>query len=94
MLKQVLPIGTIVLLKDAEKRLMVVGYQQKKNHEATQVYDYIGCVYPEGYVGPKEMILFNHDDIEYTFALGFQNEEQTAFRKHLEAELDRMNLRK
>ena len=37
---RVLPIGTVVLLQNAEKRLMIVGYQRKKAQDDGKVYDY------------------------------------------------------
>ena len=94
MLEQVLPIGTVVVLKGANKRIMIFGYQKSPNESLDKIYDYIGCSYPEGFIGAEYMFMFDHSDIEHIFALGLQNEEQINFRKDLENELDRMNLRK
>ena len=93
MLEQVLPIGTVVLLKGGIKRLIILGYQQK-NEATEKTYDYTGCTYPEGFIGAEHMVMFNHSDISHIFALGLQNEEQIQFRMDLEKELDRLNLRK
>ena len=94
MLEQVLPVGTVVLLTGETKRLMILGYQQRTVKEPDRVYDYIGCTYPEGFLGVEEMLAFNHSDIAHIFALGLQNEEQIAFRAELEQQLDKQNLRK
>lgn len=94
MLEQVLPVGTVVLLTGAMKRLMILGYQQSMEKEPGKVYDYIGCTYPEGFLGTDTMIAFDHSDIERIYALGLQNEEQIAFRADLEQQLDKQNLRK
>lgn len=94
MLEQVLPVGTIVLLKGAVKRLMVLGYQYSPTGSREKVYDYIGCTYPEGFIGADQMFMFDHSEIEHIFALGLQNEEQIEFRKDLEADLDKRGLRK
>lgn len=94
MLEQVLPVGSVVLLEDAVKRIMVLGYQQSPTESFERIYDYIGCTYPEGFIGAEELIMFDHSQIEHIFAIGLQNEEQLAFRADLERELDRLNLRK
>lgn len=94
MLEQVLPIGTVVMLKGGIKRLMIVGYQISPTDDMSKVYDYAGCLYPEGFMGAEKMLMFDHSQIEHIFAMGLQNPEQMAFRKELEAELDRQGLRK
>ena len=94
MLEQVLPIGTVVVLKGGIKRLIILGYQQSPNGSREKAYDYTGCTYPEGFIDAEHMVMFNHSDISHIFALGLQNEEQIQFRMDLEKELDRLNLRK
>lgn len=94
MLEQVLPIGTVVILKGGMKRIMIMGYQQSPADNRNKAYDYIGCMYPEGYFGAEKMLMFDHSQIDHIFAMGLQNQEQLAFRKDLEAELDRLGLRK
>ena len=94
MLEQVLPVGTVVLLTGETKRLMILGYQQRTVKEPDKIYDYIGCTYPEGFLGVEEMLAFNHSDIAHIYALGLQNEEQMAFRAELEQQLDKQILRK
>lgn len=89
MYERVLPVGTVVMLKDAYKRMMIMGYQQSQTEDLKKVYDYIGCIYPEGFIKVQEMRLFDHEDIEIVFEMGFQNEEQEMFRKDLENELKR-----
>ena len=41
-----LPIGTVVLLKNATKRLMIVGFCVKGDTD-DKIYDYVGCLYSE-----------------------------------------------
>ena len=94
MLEQVLPIGTVVMLKGAIKRIMILGYQQSSTQDMQKIYDYIGCSYPEGFIGAENMLMFDHSDIDHIYTLGLQNDEQVSFRKDLEAELDRLGLRK
>lgn len=83
MFERTLPIGSVVILKNANKRVMIFGYYQYKQGEPNKVYDYIGCPYPEGFVSAEKMALFDHEQIEHIYALGFQNEEQFDFREKL-----------
>ena len=77
-----LPIGSVVLLKDGEKRLMIIGILQS-NPEDGREYDYLSCLYPEGFVGPDYTYLFNHEDIDRIDAEGFADEEHDLFREKL-----------
>ena len=78
------PIGSVVLLKGGEKRLMVCGRIQA-NAADHQIYDYSGCLYPEGIVDPATMYFFNNDSIERVYFLGFQDEEEFAFSAMLDS---------
>lgn len=72
---QYLPLGTIVLLKNGAKRLMIYGRCMKK--EATgELYDYIGCLYPEGFINPEKTFVFQHSSIEEVVHLGYVDEEE------------------
>ena len=51
MYKDLLPIGSVVLLKGGDKKIMVCGRIQAKEGENT-IYDYSACYYPEGIVDP------------------------------------------
>jgi hypothetical protein len=73
-----LPIGSIVLLKGGTKRIMIYGRQQKEL-KSDKVWDYIACLYPEGNLNEDYMYLFNHDQIEKIFFIGFQDEEEIEF---------------
>lgn len=90
MFDKVLPIGTIVLLKGAKKRLMIIGYCKYKSGETNKVYDYAGCVYPEGYLSPDTTALFDHEQIDVIFSLGFRNMAQHEFQMKLEKALKDM----
>lgn len=82
-MKTLVPAGSIVRLKNAAKRLMVIGVLQQKRSEEVEgipvVYDYIGVPYPEGYIGPDSAFLFNHEDIEETVFSGYEDEERKGF---------------
>ena len=81
-IKDLLPIGSVVLLKNSEKKLMIYGVKQT-NSEDNVEYDYMGSVYPEGYIGAEYQFLFNHEDIEKVFFEGYKDEEREDFIKKL-----------
>lgn len=80
MLSGFLPIGTVVLLKEGAKRLMIAGILQRDT-DSGRLWEYVGVLYPEGYVGAKDMYLFNGDAIDKIYALGYQDAEQFDFKE-------------
>lgn len=73
-----LPIGSIVLLKEGKKRIMITGYYVT-NVSDNKIYDYSACIYPEGIVDNKTIILFNNEDISNIIFTGYSDEEE---KKH------------
>ena len=85
MFEGLLPIGTVVLLKNSKKRVMIIGVLQKQIKEGAEViWDYSACFYPEGFMGPDKTFLFNADQIEKVFAVGYQDQEQFAFKEKID----------
>ncbi len=84
-IKDLLPIGSVVLLKNGEKRLMIKGIMQSDASADGQEYDYLGVFYPEGHIGDEFQYLFNHQDIEEVVFRGFEDAERTAFLEKLAA---------
>ena len=78
-IKELLPIGTIVLLKDGEKRLMINGILQTDMNKTQKNYDYIGILYPEGHIREGFQYLFNHEDISEIIFRGFEDSERDEF---------------
>ena len=74
-MKELLPIGSVVLLEGGEKKLMIYGRLQQQ--EGTDVaWDYIGCLYPEGNINKDFTYLFNHDNIKEIYFEGYRDEEE------------------
>lgn len=80
-----LPIGSVVLLKNGSKRTMIYGRKQLQVGTQTEKieWDYIGCLYPEGNISEQYMYLFNHEQIDKVFFMGYQDEEENDFSKKL-----------
>ena len=70
-----LPIGSVVLLHNGEKRVMIYGRRQKQIPNET-IWDYIGCLYPEGNLNEQYTYLFNHEQIKEVFHIGYQDDEE------------------
>ncbi|MBP1573054.1 MAG: DUF4176 domain-containing protein [Oscillospiraceae bacterium] len=86
MFKGLLPIGTVVLLKNSEKRVMIIGVMQKQKREdgGEVIWDYSGCLYPEGYLAPDRLYLFNNENISRIYNIGYQDSEQFEFKERVD----------
>ena len=88
-----LPIGSIVLLKESSKRLMIYGRLQREV-DGERIWDYIACFYPEGNINPDHSFLFDHSQIENIYFLGFQDEEEMKFQQYMQSMGHSLNLNK
>ncbi len=80
---ELLPIGSVVLLKNGQKRLMIHGVKQT-DQSSDKEYDYISVLYPEGNMGNDTgLFLFNHSDIDEVIFRGFEDEERETFIENL-----------
>ena len=82
MFKKFLPIGSVVLLKEGKKKIMICGRLQV-SADTNRIYDYCGCLYPEGILKHDELILFQHDSIERVYFIGFQDQEGLEFDEYV-----------
>ena len=81
MQEKFLPVGSVVLLKGASKRLMITGFcSMDSSEENAELFDYSGCLYPEGVLSTDETALFNHDQIERIDFVGFSDAEDKSFK--------------
>ncbi len=79
MVEDLLPIGSVVLLKDGQKRIMIFGIKQTDADNDDIEYDYVGVLYPEGNLGAEYQFLFNNEDISEVFFRGYEDEERVEF---------------
>ena len=78
-----LPIGSVVMLKKAYKKLMIVGYTPVNLDKKDKIYDYLGCIYPEGMIVTDYNIMFNHNDIDVIYAVGMMDEDTKEFLEEI-----------
>ena len=81
-----LPIGTVVLLKGGKKELMIISYciipagdvydKNGKVEVGEAMFDYGGCIYPEGMMTSDQLFAFNHEQIEKICYKGYETEGQ------------------
>lgn len=83
-MKDLLPIGSVVLLKEATKSLMIIGTTQIDDEN--NQYDYVACMFPEGYIDEETFFLFNHEDILQIEFVGCINAESQAYVQAIKSE--------
>ena len=87
-----LPAGSVVLLKEARKRVVVIGLMPIKHIKSREdiAYDYIGVPYPEGYIGTESAFLFNHGDIQHISFIGYSDGERELFVDTIQIMIDKV----
>ena len=75
--------GGTLLLKDDQKLPMITGVMQRKPEKDSKTFDYVGVLYPEGYMGNRFQFLFNHDNIDQIVFRGYEDQARLAFLEKL-----------
>lgn len=83
-MEKYLPIGTVCLLKGAKKRVMITGFCTIADKNKNEIYDYNGCLYPEGIITGDKTCVFNHDQIDKIYYVGYSDNEDKEFKKNLQ----------
>lgn len=86
LLLDILPIGTVVKLKDVTKPVMIYGRHQLQN-KTKMVYDYIAVPYPEGNISEEFNVFFNRQLIEKVIYKGFVSPEENSMKVKIEHDL-------
>ena len=80
-----MPLGSVVSIKGVEDSYkVIVGY---KYNNGEKIYDYIACDYPFGIDLEHKPLIFDHEQIERCYYVGFSNPYGKEYRKQL-LELD------
>jgi hypothetical protein len=77
-----LPIGSVVILNGGKKTVMIFGRKQISSTD-NKVWDYLGCLYPEGCLGAEYCFLFNHEDIDEVVFNGYSDKNNEEFESKL-----------
>ena len=88
-----LPVGTVVLLKNGKKEVMITSYcifpnntEIKDGQEVKptkKMYEYGGCIYPEGILDSNMVCAFDHHQIAKISHMGYKTEQQEELSKVL-----------
>jgi len=79
--KELLPLGSIVYLKEGTQKLVIVGRGVLFDDPDTgeQVFaDYMGVLYPAG-LQPDSTLFFQHENIDEVVFEGYRDEEEERF---------------
>ena len=80
-----LPIGSIVKIKESTRKFMIIGVLQKGKAIPDKTFDYVAVPYPEGLHDYRLNIGFDQADIEDTVFKGYEDKERRGFLIMLEA---------
>lgn len=86
-----LPLGSVVILKEAKKRVMIIGFMASTNEVENKVFDYMGCLYPEGVLSSEQTLVFNHEQIDKIFYMGYSDSEEKDFKDKLNSLVNDQN---
>ncbi|MBR3165720.1 MAG: DUF4176 domain-containing protein [Lachnospiraceae bacterium] len=83
-MRELLPVGSVVRLKNAVRKAVIMGCMQQVTRgegkgKAPEVYDYMAVPFPEGYLGKGTVFLFNEEDIEEVCFTGYENSESKGY---------------
>lgn len=88
-MKKYLPLGSVVTLKNGNKKIMICGRVQEEA-ATKQIFDYCAVYYPEGLLNPKELFLFNNEDVDLIYYVGMQDEEEFLFCEFMNEKLENL----
>lgn len=78
-----LPVGTVVLLENGTKRVMINGFCTMDANKPDKIYDYSGVLFPEGSLSSDQTLLFDHSQIVRVDHYGLEDQEEKDFKVKL-----------
>ena len=86
MMNDILPIGSVVQLKNGEVKLMIINRFPLFNKEGTIGYfDYSACIFPIGNVD-NQVYFFNTEDIDIVWFKGYVDEREEVMQSKFKEE--------
>ncbi|MFI3168268.1 MAG: DUF4176 domain-containing protein [Bacillota bacterium] len=80
-----LPLGSVVTLTGGDKTILIIGRSQLQMNTKT-LWDYVGCMHPEGYITDKYNIFFQQEEISTIVHKGYEGPSE----KHIVELLSKM----
>lgn len=78
-----LPVGSVVLLQNGSKRVMINGFCTMDASKPDKIYDYSGVLFPEGSLSSDQTLLFDHSQIVRIDHIGLDDQEEREFKVKL-----------
>lgn len=78
------PIGTVVILKDGNRPLMIYGRKQIQEN-SNLIWDYVACLYPEGNIGDEYTFFFQQEEIGAVLFEGYRSSYDEKMQQLLNA---------
>lgn len=83
-----MPVGSVVQITGAKELKTIIGF---KYSIKDKIYDYVACTYPYGISENHGMNVFNHDQIERVYHVGYINLQEKGFKEELLLEEKKKN---
>lgn len=90
MKEKYLPIGSVVLLENGSKRVMINGFCAIDPKNPQKIFDYSGVLFPEGSLSSDQALLFDHTQVARIDHLGLEDQEEKDFKVKLNTLLEKM----
>lgn len=84
-----LPVGSVVLLKGATKKVVILGYAVKEEKE-DKIWDYLGAPFPIGVIKSDMNLLFDKKQIKEVVHIGYKDEDSIEFLEALERDMKKI----
>lgn len=76
-----LPIGSIVYLKEGTQKIMILNRGPVVEMDESEfVFDYTGCFYPQG-LTPGDVLYFNEENIDQVVFEGHRDEQEERWQQ-------------
>lgn len=80
-MEELLPIGSIVTLKNGGQKLMIISRAALYNNQGTLGYfEYSSCIYPFGHTN-QNAFFFNSEDIEEVVFRGYEDDDEKKYQE-------------
>ena len=83
------PLGSVVIVRGGVKKTMIIARGiAAEIGGAPKIFDYAGCLYPEGLIG-DQIMYFNHADIAKLVFTGFHDEDNELMVENINVWLEK-----
>lgn len=92
--EKLLPLGSVVRLKD-KTNLMIIGRGSLVTQNDEAVYfEYTSITMPFGYQAPDQLYFFNHSDIEEVVYMGYKDDAELQFEEEFPKLIEKSGYKK